>query len=99
MKVRLDCFYLNVLINGLYSQRSRYDDQTNRIIDILLLRLVDESETMKSNRKKKILFEPVEVSAIRQCLFDWRNQQIEVDKDVAVEVIGELLAMMLYSKD
>lgn len=95
MKVKLDGFYLNVLINGLYSQRSRYDDGTNTAIDILLLRLVDESKTLKLNRKKKILFEPDELSVIRQCLFDWRDQEIQAEKETAVEVIGELLAMVL----
>ena len=92
MKVKLDCFYLNVLINGLYSQRSSYDGENNKHIDTLLLRLVDESETMKTNRKKKLLFEPVEVSIIRQCLCNWRNQQIQAEKEGAVELIGELLA-------
>ena len=68
MKLRLDCFYLNVLINGLYSQRSSYDSENKKHIGTLLLRLVDESVTMKTNRKKKLFFEPVEVSIIRQCL-------------------------------
>lgn len=95
MRVKLDCFYLNVLINGLYSQRSSYDGEKNRHIDTLLLRLVDESETMRTSRKKKLLFEPVEVSIIRQCLCDWRNQQIEAEKEAAVELIGELLAMYI----
>lgn len=95
MKVKLDSFYLNVLINGLYSQRTRYDDDTNNRIDTLLLRLVDESNTMKANRKKKLLFEPVELSTIRQCLLDWRNQQIQAEEEVAVELIGELLAMFI----
>lgn len=95
MKLKLDCFYLNVLINGLYSQWSSYCGERNRKIDTLLLRLVNESEMMKTNPKKKICFEPIELSVIRQCLFDWRNQQIEAEKDVAVEVIGELLATML----
>ena len=92
MKVKFDGFYLNVLINGLYSQRSRYDDETNSLIDTLLLRLVDVSETMRTNRKKKLLFEPAEVSIIRQCFCDWRNQQIQAEKEAAVELIGELLA-------
>ena len=95
MKVKLDGFYLNVLINGLYSQRSRYDSENNKYIDTLLLRLVDESKTMKTNRKKKLLFEPVEVSIIRQCLCDWRNQQIQVEKEAADELIGELLARFI----
>lgn len=95
MKVKLDSFYLNVLINGLYSQRTRYDDDTNNRLDTLLLRLVDESETMKANRKKKLLFEPVELSTIRQSLLDWYNQQIQAEEEVAVELIGELLAMFI----
>ena len=95
MKVKLDSFYLNVLINGLYSQRTRYDDDTNNRLDTLLRRLVDESETMKANRKKKLLFEPVELSTIRQSLLDWHNQQIQVEEEVAVELIGELLAMFI----
>lgn len=95
MKVKLNCFYMNVLINGLYSQRSSYDGEKNRHIDTLLLRLVDESETMKTNRKKKLLFETVEVSIIRQCLYDWRNQQIQAEKEAAVELIGELIAMYI----
>ena len=95
MKVKLDSFYLNVLINGLYSQRSSYDGENNKHIDTLLLRLVDESKTMKTNRKKKLLFEPVEVSIIRQCLCDWRNQRIQAEKEDAVELIGELLAMYI----
>jgi len=91
MRVKLDCFYLNVLINSLYSQRSSYDGEKNRHIDTLLLRLVDVSETMRTSRKK-LLFEPVEVSIIKQCLCDWRNQQIEAEKEAAVELIEELLA-------
>ncbi len=50
---------------------------------------------MKANRKKNLLFEPVELSTIRQCLLDWRNQQIQAEEEVAVELIGELLAMFI----
>lgn len=95
MKVKLDGFYLNVLINGLYSQRMRYDDKTNSIIDTLLLRLIDESDKLKPNRKVKICFEPAEISVIGQCLMDWRNQQIQAEKEAAVEVIGELLGKVI----
>ena len=95
MKVKLDCFYLNVMINGLYSQRSSYDNEMNCSIDTLILRLVAESETMKTNRKRKLLFKPIEVSIIRQCLCDWRNQQIQAEKEVAVELIGELLTIFI----
>ena len=95
MKLKLDSFYLNVLINGLYSQRMRYDDETNEVIDLLLLRLVDESDKLKPNRKIKIYFEPVEVSAIKKSLIDCRNQQLQAEKEVSTEVICELLEKLL----
>lgn len=95
MKVKLDGYNLGVMINGLYKQRNCYDEETNSNIDTLLLRLVDKSDNLKSSRKKKICFEPVELSVIRQCLFDWRNQEIQAEKEVAVEVIGELLKKVL----
>ena len=95
MKVKLDSYYLNVLIKGLYTQRTNYDEETNSNIDTLLLRLVDESDKLKLSRKKKICFEPVEISIIQKSLLDWRNQEIQADNDVATEVIGELLAMVL----
>lgn len=95
MKVKLDSFYLNVLINGLYTQRSSYDNETNSLIDTLLLRLVDESDKLKPKRKAKLSFEPVEMSAIRRSLFDWRNEQLQAEKEVAVEVISELLEKVL----
>lgn len=47
-----------------------------------------------TDRKKKLLFEPVELSTIRQCLLDWRIQQIRAEEEeVTVELIGELFAM------
>ncbi len=95
MKLKLDSFYLNVLINGLYSQRMRYDDETNEVIDLLLLRLVDESDKLKPNQKVKLCFEPVELSAIRKSLLDWHNQQVQAEKEVATEVICELLEKLL----
>ena len=58
-------------------------------------RLVDESDKRKPNRKAKLCFEPVEQSVIRRCLFDWRNEQVQAEKETAVEVIGELLEKVL----
>ncbi|MDD3882762.1 MAG: hypothetical protein PHI27_11005 [Eubacteriales bacterium] len=91
MKVKLDSYYLNVLIKGLYTQRTNYDEETNSNIDTLLLRLVDESDKLKLSRKKKIVFQPDEIKLIRTCLSDWRNEQIQAEKEDAVEVISELL--------
>lgn len=95
MKVKLGDFYLNVLIKGLYLRHTSYDDETNGTIDNLLLRLVDESDKLKPNRKAKLCFELVELSVIRRCLFDWRNEQVQAEKESAVEVIRELLEKVL----
>ncbi len=93
MKIKLDDYYLNVLINSLYSQRKSYDEETNYRINILVLRLVNISDMMKPNRKKKITFEPEETSLIRYCLTHLLNNQIQAEKQTAVEVIGELLML------
>ncbi len=91
MKVKFDDYYMNVLINGLYSQSESYDEETYHQINILLLRLVNISDTIKPNREKKITFEPEETSLIIHCLADWLNNQIRAEKLTAAEVIGELL--------
>lgn len=95
MKVKLDSYYLGVMINGLYQQRNCYDEETNGNIDTLLLRLVNENDTMKTSRKKKICFRPVEMYVIRKSLFDWRSRELQAENDVAAQVIGELLEMVL----
>ena len=91
MKIKLDDYYLNVLINSLYSQSKSYDKETSYKINILILRLVNISDTIKPNRKKKITFEADEASLIRYCLTDLLNNQIQAEKQTAAEVIGELL--------
>lgn len=93
MKVKLDDYDVRVLINGLYRQRQEYDAATNGAIGVLLLRLVDISDTMKTSRKKKISFEPEETRLIRHCLMEWRNREIQAEKHTAVEVISELLIL------
>ncbi len=95
MKVKLDDYYVRVLINGLFQQRTDYDEETNNEINLLLLRLVDISDAMKPNRKRKIEFEPKEVSIIIRCLTNWRNKEMQAEKFTAVEVIGELLTMFI----
>ena len=91
MKIKLDDYYLNVLINSLYSQSKSYDKETSYKINILILRLVNISDTIKPNRKKKITFESEETSLIIRCLTDRLNNQIQAEKQTAAEVIGELL--------
>lgn len=93
MKVKLDDFGLRALINGLFRQRTDYDTETNAVIGALLLRLAEISDTMKPNRKKKIPFEPEEVSIIRKCLVEWRNREIQAGRQGAVDGINELLLL------
>ena len=96
MKVKLDDYYVRVLINGLFRQHRDYDEETNDEINSLLIRLVDISDSMKPNRRKKIEFTPSEATLIVRCLTKWRNMEIQAEKFTAAEVIGELL--MLFVK-
>ena len=91
MKVKLDDYDVRVLINGLYQQSRDYETASQ--IDDLLLRLVDLSDTMKPNRKKKIPFEQEEIIIIRHCLMEWRNQEILAERRGAVDGINELLIL------
>lgn len=88
--IKLDQYELGVLINGLYQHKDFYGN-----ISVLILRLVNESEQMKSNRKRKLVFQPNEITLIRTYLLDWRNEQIQDEKEAAVEVISELLEKFL----
>ena len=93
MKVKLDDYDVRTLVNGLYQQRSDYDDDTNAAIDTLILRLADISDTMQKHpcRKKKIPFEPVETRLIRHVLNEWRNRELHAGKNIRAEAIGELM--------
>jgi hypothetical protein len=93
MKVKLDDYDVRTLVNGLYQQRSDYDDDTNAAIDTLILRLADISDTMQKHpcRKKKIPFEPIETRLIRYVLNEWRNRDLQAGKDGRAEAIGELM--------
>jgi len=91
MKIKLDDYYLDVIINSLYSQSKSYDEETNYKINILILRLVKISDDMKPNCKKKITFEADETSLVIHCLTDRLNNKIQAEKQTAAEVIGELL--------
>ena len=76
MKVKLDDFYLGVLINGLYKHKDSNSDNTGIDFSVILLRLVDVHEHLKSGHKKKIAFLPEEISLIRTCLMAWRNEEL-----------------------
>ena len=91
MKVKLDDYEVQVLINGLIQQHRGYDRETNAQIDNLALRLCDIAEAMKPGRKKKISFEPVETRVTCQCLMEWRNREIQAKRLGAVDALNELL--------
>lgn len=93
MKVKLDSFCLGVVINGL----SKYKDSINAGADsnAFLLRLVYEYEHLKPERKKKFVFQMDEISLVRACLLAWRNDEIQAEKEVAIELISEILAKFL----
>ncbi len=93
MKVKLNDYYVRVLISGLFQQRKDYDVDANAAINNLLLRLVGLPNSIKPGRRKKIPFAPEEIRLIRRCLIEWRNREIQAEKETAVEVIGELLIL------
>lgn len=93
MKVKLDDYEVRVLINGLVQQHRSYDAETDTAINALLLRLVDISDTIKANRKKRIVFEPGEARLVRRCLMEWRNREIQAERHGAVDGISELLIL------
>lgn len=77
MKVKLDDYEIDLLINGLFQQRYDYDAQTNSDIDGLLFQIVQKVKHKKLRRRQKFRFEPQETKLIRMCLIQWRNQQLQ----------------------
>lgn len=93
MKVKLDDYEIDILINGLFQQRGEYDAQTNKSIEDLLLQLVQKVKHKKLHRRRKFRFEPQETKLIRLCLIQWRNQQLQAQKQGAAEAISELIIL------
>ena len=93
MKVKLDDYEIDILINGLFQQRYDYDAQTNRAIEDLLLQIVQKVKCKKLRRRRKFRFEPQETKLIRMCLIQWRNQQLQAQKQGAAEAISELIIL------
>jgi hypothetical protein len=95
MKVKLDNFYLGVVINSLNKHRDSFGSNTELDCNAFLLRLVDEYEHLNPGRKKRFVFQPVEISIARACLLNWRNDEIQAEKEVAVGLVSETLAKFL----
>ena len=95
MNVKLDDFYLGVLINGLSKYTDSFSDNTELDNTAFLLRLIDEYEHLKPKHKVKLALTPEETKLVRICLITWRNEEIQTKKEVAVEVISEVLAKFL----
>lgn len=93
MKVKLDNYKIDILINGLFQQRCNYNAQTNSAIDDLLLQIVQKVKCKKLRRRRKFRFESQETRLIRICLIDWRNHQIKAEKHGAAEAISELIIL------
>lgn len=96
MKIKLDNYEIDILINGLFQQRCDYDAQTNSAIDDLLLQLVQKVKHKKLCRRKKFRFEPQEARLIRLCLIQWRNQQLQDQKQGAADAINELIILFAH---
>lgn len=96
MKVKLDDYEIDLLINGLFQQRCDYDAQTNREIEDLLLQIVQKVNHKRLRCRHKLRFEPQETRLIRMCLIQWRNQQLQAQKYGAAEAIAELIILFTY---
>ncbi len=93
MKVKLDDCEIDILINGLFQQRCDYDAQTNRAIEDLLLQIVQKVNHKRLRRRHKFRFEAQEARLIRMCLIQWRNQQLQAQKQGSAEAISELIIL------
>ena len=96
MKVKLDNYEMDILINGLFQQRCDYDAQTNSAIDDLLLQIVQKVKCKNLRRRQKFCFQPQETRLIRLCLIQWRNQQRQAQKQGATEAIAELIILFTH---
>ena len=91
MKIKLDCYDLSILINGLNSMREQYSQKANDYLCDLILRLIDIYDNTKPKRKSRIIFDSSELHVIRTVLIDWRNQFISTGHPGAADGVGELL--------
>ena len=96
MKIKLNDYEIDILINGLFQQRGEYDAKTNRSIEDLLLQVVQKVKCRHLRRRQKFRFEPWETRLIRLCLIQWRNQQIQAEKHGAAEAISELIIIFTH---
>jgi ABC-type bacteriocin/lantibiotic exporter with double-glycine peptidase domain len=97
MKVKLNDYEIDTLIiNSLFRQRYDYDAQTNRAIDGLLLQVVQKVKHKKLCRRQKFRFEPQETKLIRMCLIQWRNQQLQAQKQGAADAISDLIILFSH---
>ena len=91
MKVKLDRCEISILVNGLFRLREKYSAEQRRVIDEVILNLIDITESMKPGRKVKLLFELEEIRLIRRCLIDWRNAFIVSGQSDYSEIVAEIL--------
>ncbi len=96
MKVKLDDYEIDILINGLLQQRCDYDAQINSAVDDLLFQLVQKVKHKKLRRRQKFCFQPQETRLIRMCLIQWRNQQLQAQKQGAAEAISDLIILFSH---
>ena len=58
-----------------------------------LLQIVQKVKCKHLRRKQKFRFEPQETKLIRMCLIQWRNQQLQAQKQGAAEAISDLIIL------
>lgn len=75
-KIKLDCFYLEVMISGIYEMLCYYSDEERELRRKLLLRLIDECDALGIGKKRRFPFQPVERRIVRETMLRWHNELI-----------------------
>ena len=94
MKIKVDKYDLGIIIDGLFNCRECYAEDTNTTIDDITLRLIKEHTEMNTSRKRRIVVDANELSLIRKCLLEWRNDELQKGNDMVVEYIGEVIILL-----
>ena len=94
MKIKVDKYDLGIIIDGLFNCREYYDEDTNTTIDDITLRLIKEHTSMNTTRKRRIVVDANELSLIRKCLLEWRNDELQKGNDMVVKFIGEVIILL-----
>lgn len=91
MTVRMDQCDLKTVINGMYQTRTVFEEEHQKEIAGIILKLIDVCERMKPHRRVRIRLESGEARLILLCLNEWRNRFVAAGKAEAAAGVGEVM--------